>query len=81
MSTRCMVPGVLEPSFLDFDFDPRLTKALRALMALRSPNPTELTPLKPVFALSLAAQKIKFSRFDVSSISSPSKIILVFRAH
>ncbi|TQE03433.1 hypothetical protein C1H46_010998 [Malus baccata] len=33
-------------------------------------------PFKPVFALPLAAQKIKFSTFDVSSISSPSKIIL-----
>ncbi|RXH88472.1 hypothetical protein DVH24_000071 [Malus domestica] len=37
MSTRCMVSEVLEPSFFDFDFDLCLTKALRALMALRSP--------------------------------------------
>ncbi|CAN6552884.1 unnamed protein product [Malus baccata var. baccata] len=39
MSTRCMVPEVLEPSFFDFDFDLCLTKALRALIALRSPAP------------------------------------------
>ncbi|KAM1219711.1 hypothetical protein ACFX2G_047747 [Malus domestica] len=66
MSTHCMVSEVLEPSFFDFDFDLCLTKALRALMALRSPpyNPTKLTPFKPVSALPLAAQKIKFSRFD-----------------
>ncbi|KAM2635696.1 hypothetical protein EV1_020429 [Malus domestica] len=39
-------------------------------MALRSPpyNPTELTPFKPIFALPLAAQKIKFSRVSVAKV-------------
>ncbi|RXH99766.1 hypothetical protein DVH24_021568 [Malus domestica] len=60
MSTRCMVPEVLEPSFFDFDFDLCLTKALCALMALRFPSP------KSGDLIQVERRRVEYLSYDVN---------------